>query len=263
MSNQLFEELMKASDRIKSAKRVSGDKTLSAKDVHKAVGELLKDPNIPSEARKHLTRVHKDMKLKADREDIARQQKDANYKPLEIGQASKEKADKETATQSKVDEWMSNNQPKQVKELGHAEQYEQDVNNPKMRSKSAEKLTGGVKQRLATGEGLAVRDKTFGQNLDLQQRMKTKEAKMKAAKGPEVINVKANPAPQISDEHAKDSIVSNLMDLRNSLSHPDHVSAVDTEIGNRVKELSSGTMKKSTSESLAFNTTGQWLLKSK
>ncbi len=271
MFEHFVEELAKASDRIKNAQRIKeaqGKKNptseLKTEDVHRALAQLLKDPNIPASARKHLTQMHKDMKAKAEKEYSMAAAKREGYVPgLEPGKASKEKAEKEAATQAKIDEHLKTHTPKQIKELGHESQYLEDVNNPKMRSKSAEKLTGGVRQRLGTGEGLAVRDKAFGQNLDFQRKLKAKEAELKAKAPAEVIRVPGNPAPEIPEEHKNDDVVSNLMNLRGTLSHPDHLSAVDTEIGNRIKELSSGTMKKSVSESYAFNSGGQWLVKSK
>lgn len=269
MFEHFVEELAKASDRIKNAQRIKdaqGKKNptseMKAEDVHRALAQLLKDPSIPAGARKHLTQMHKEMKHKAEMEYALAATKRAGYKALDPGQASKDKAQKEAETQAIVDKHLETHEPKQIKQLGHEKQYIEDTTNPKLRSKSAEKLSGGVKNKLATGEGIAVRDKTYGQNLDFQRKLKEKEAQVRA-KNPEVIRVQGNPPPQIPEEHAGDDVISNLSKLRSTLSHPDHLSAVDSEISNRVKELSSGTMKKSVSESLAFNTGGQWLVKSK
>jgi uncharacterized protein (UPF0147 family) len=266
MFEYFVEELAKASDRIKNAKRTKNPNAeMKAEDVHRALAQLLKDPSIPSSARKQLTQVHNDMKAKAEKEYALAATKRAGYVAgINPGQAAKDRAAKEAETQAVIDKHLETHEPKQIKELGHEKQYIEDTTNPKLRSKATEKLTGGVKQRLATGEGLAVRDKTFGQNLDLQRKLKEKEAQVRASKGPsEIIHIKANKGPEIPEEHVGDAVIGELTKLRGTLSHPDHLSAVDGEISNRIKDLSSGTMKKSVSESFAYNTGGQWFVKSK
>lgn len=53
-----------------------------------------------------------------------------------------------------------------------------------MRSKAAGKLSGPVKQAMATGEGIAIPDKSYGAALDTQQKLKTAQEKIDAESKP-------------------------------------------------------------------------------
>jgi hypothetical protein len=224
--NILEETLRKASDRIRGGKRTDRPSKLSTKDAMYAISSLLNDANISPEAKKALAGVHKTLSDRAQRENVS--QMSSSTKPIELGAAGKAKEQEKAAEQGKVQEWLETNQPKQIKELGHGGQYEADQQ-PAARPKSTSQITGPVKERMGTGEGIAVPDKNYGAALDVQRKLKEKEASVRAGKGPEAVI-------RVPGRLHDDDIVNELMKLKTTLpkEHHDHI---DKEIGNRLSEI--------------------------
>lgn len=254
------EALIKAKDRIKSGIR-SEKNAINSKDIYDALTTLIKDPKISSSARRQFISAQKQYEKRAAKEDVAKQvamsPKAQNFVP---GAAAAEAQQKQEEQQGKVEGWLDQNDPKEIKELGHAKQYKQDTENPKMRSKSVDKITSGVRNRLATGEGLTVRDKQYGANLDAQAKLKAAEQKLVQQKGPASVIRVPGEQPQIPPQHANDPKIKAMMNLRNSVADPEHHKLIDKEIHTHIASLSNP-LGKSADFELGHTPNGQWHIK--
>lgn len=222
----VVEKLRKASDRIKSAKRSKKDTNITSAEAVKALKQLMDNPNLSHTARKNLQNAHKAMSERAEKERIAAMSR--NSKPLVLGEAGKQKAEAKQKLRDDVAAHVEANAPTQIKELGNKEQYE-EAQKPAARPKTSGKMTGPVRERMATGEGIAVPDKQYGAALDMQRQMKEKEAQIKAAKGPaEVIHV--------PKRYHDDDQVNEMMKLKSTLPE-EHHAEIDQHINKRLSEL--------------------------
>lgn len=221
------EKLKKASDRIKTGKRIKKeDANISTKDAIQAIKSIMSNPGLSSAARKNLTNVHKHLTEKSKKEEVAAMS--AKGKPLELGQASKQAAEKKQQLRDQIAEHVKNNSPTIVKELGNKAQYQTDQK-VGARPRSTASLTGPVKERMATGEGIAIADKQFGAALDAQRQLKEKENKIKESKGPsEVITV--------PKRYHEDDTINELMRLKSTID-PKHHPEIDKHISIRENEI--------------------------
>jgi hypothetical protein len=234
ISQYLLEDLKKASDRIKYGKKKDlSSKDLSPHHVKAGLQALLSSADLKPEAKAQL----KQMIAHIEGQIATGQMRDKGQeqlKPHELGERAASRNPNKEMQQHKIKEWLETNKPKEIKQLGHEKQYQEDVNNPKLRSRAAQGTSSGVKDKLM-GENIAIRDKKYGQALDLQRKIKDKEKQLKAGKGPEsVITVKGGIA--ITDEHKNDVEINNLQKLK-AISPIEHHPHIDDEIKTRISSL--------------------------
>lgn len=250
--NTVEEILEKASSRIKNAKRVTGKKNVTDDDVATAIKSLLSSPHLSQAAKKQLKSVHEQAKSAAQKTKI--KQESERLGDLKVDEVADKKKQEKADIRDKIKQHAEEKGVTQIKRIGGEE--------PKQvqRSKSAEKLTGGVKRRLATGEGIAIRNKTYGQALDAQRKLKENMQQIKEAKGPEII--RASGAPEIPDEHADDPTVVALMDARSKAPSQEHQKVIDEHINDHISklQLQSKFKKSSDQEQLVFSARGQWII---
>ena len=255
-------------------KNVGADLFGGGKDEAKEVEALLNNPSLSSAAKRKLKSIHKEhvaQQVKARKQGnakigglvtvadknnpISAEKWKGDSKKLKSDKELQEAGSKEVKQRQKTKEEIQ----RYVDEGGEVEEYERGGKAPEqtMRSKSAEKISGGVKRKLATGEGIAVRDKAYGESLDSQARLKREIQRQQDAKKPDVINV--SNAPEIPEEHANDPVISQLMGARAKATKQEHVDVIDDHINQHVSKLQS-LNKSSNKEQLVFNTAGQWAL---
>jgi hypothetical protein len=220
------EKLQKASDRIKSGKRSKKDTAVTHVEALRALKQLMDNPNLSHSARKNLQSAHKLMSEKIDKERALASAK--NSKPIDLGAAGKAKAEAKQKLRDDIATHVESNAPTQIKELGHEKQY-LAAQEPQARPKSTASMSGPVKERMATGEGITVADRAYGATLDMQRQMKEKEAQIKAAKGPSEI-------VHIPKRYHEDDEVNEMMKLKATLPEEHHAD-IDAHISNRLNQL--------------------------
>lgn len=226
--NIIKEILEKASDRIKRGVRTNNSKKVTAEEAQNTLKTLLARKDLNPDVKKKLqTALDKEpfrqAKLKEQAADM--EAKGITAKQLQEKQLKREADDKKA-----LQAHLETNEPEVYQRGGKAPEQT-------MRSKSAEKLSGGVKRKMATGEGIAVRDKKFGEALDFQRRLKSAEQQMQDSQKPDTIRV--SNAPEIPEEHKNDPTVKALLHSKTLTDNPDHHEIINDHINQHLSSLSS------------------------
>lgn len=231
--SSLVEILEKAGNRIKNAKRVTGAKKKSAshEDLAAAVKALMNSPHLDDAAKKKLAGIHKEAKGNIEKEKFREQAKEhrEKYGELELGKKGKEAAEKKAKLKQDIQEHVDEQGATKIKEVGG------EIPEQEMRSKAAGKLTGSVRRRMATGEDVAIRDKKYGQKLDLERQIKEGVQKEREKRAPEVIKISG--APEIPDEHKDHPNIKKLLDMRSKATVQRHVDVIDKGINDMIAHL--------------------------
>ena len=224
--NAIEEKLRKASDRIKSGKRTNRNTKISTAEAMNAIKSLMASEGLSHETKSALKNMSKQLGERAEKERIAAMS--ANSKPIELGARGKAAVEAKQQMRDQIAEHVSQQPPKQIKELGNAAEYEASQQ-PAARPKTSGQMTGPVRARMATGEGIAVPDREFGANLDFQRQLKEKEEKLKTAKGPEAVI-------RVPKRYHEDDQVNTMMELKNHVD-PQHHAEIDSDINKRLSEI--------------------------
>lgn len=200
-----------ASDRIKGGSRTKIERKPDHQGAAKKVKELLNDKSLSPTMRAHLTKLHGHLQSSGEKEKLT---------------TVKGKSLDERVAERKVDDDNKKTESAQVK--AHVEAKGAKVSTPQkspetpqtMRDKPGSKLSGGVKQKLATGEGISIRDTKYGQGLDTAKKLKTASDKYKQANKPvEIIRAPGEQTKKSFDnrEHFEEELIKSVKSMKKIL----------------------------------------------
>ena len=241
------------SDRIKSGKRKNADPHEKIRTALQKLTMILNDPSVSRASKSTLKEIHKDLTrqaetlgIQAEAERIGKP-KYVTSDEAPISAEAEAKQAKRDEHKQKMQEWEAAGQPgkQTIKELGHKDQMERDIEQHS--SKQAGKLSGSPRQRLATGEDVAVPSKSFGRQLDEQRKIKNAEAAAVQSAPKDTILVKPK-QPQASPEQ--------IAQIQQAVNDP----KTDPETKQHLTMLLDQHMKKSIDAEVEYTPNGQWTL---